>query len=151
MPGDALMLEAVETELPEPGPREILLRQEAIGVNFIDVYYRTGLYRFPNLPAVLGVEGAGVVEAVGAEVTSVQPGDCVAYGRAPLGAYASKRLSCRRTRAIRIPNGLEISADAAAILVRGHHGANAAEARLPRPGPAPSSSSTRRPAASARS
>ncbi len=116
-PGGAEMLDIVEVELPEPGPKEIRLRQEAIGVNFIDVYYRSGLYKLPSLPAVLGIEGAGVVEAVGGEVSSVRPGDRVAYGGAPIGAYASSRI-LPAERAIRIPDGVDI-VTAAALLVRG--------------------------------
>jgi NADPH2:quinone reductase len=116
-PGGVEMLEAVEVELPEPGPEEIRLRHEAIGVNFLDIYHRTGLYEVKSLPAVLGVEGAGIVEAVGSEVASVQPGDRVAYGGAPLGAYASARL-LPADRAIRIPDGVA-SVTAAALTVRG--------------------------------
>ncbi|MFI5014792.1 MAG: quinone oxidoreductase family protein [Hyphomicrobiales bacterium] len=116
-PGGVERLEAAEMELPEPGPKEILLRHEAIGVNFIDIYYRTGFYKLPSLPAVLGVEGAGIVEAVGAEVGSVRPGDRVAYAGAPMGAYASKRL-LPADRAIGIPDGMA-SVTAAAITVRG--------------------------------
>ena len=74
-----------------PGPGEALVRHEAVGVNYIDVYHRTGLYPLPKLPAVLGMEGAGIVEAVGDEVKDIQPGDRVAYAGVPPGAYAEKR------------------------------------------------------------
>jgi len=77
-------------ELPQPGPGEARLRHTAIGLNFIDTYHRTGLYRTP-LPAVLGSEAAGVVEAVGEGVDNVAVGDRVAYGTGPLGAYAEAR------------------------------------------------------------
>src|SRR5689334_11761838 len=81
---EVLRLEEIET--PRPGPGQALVRQEAAGVNFIDVYQRTGLY--PNqLPLTLGQEGAGTVEAVGPEVTEVRPGDRVAY-TGVMGAYA---------------------------------------------------------------
>src|SRR5215468_6843969 len=74
---------------PEPGPGEARIRQTAIGLNFIDVYNRTGLYKMP-LPAVVGQEGAGVVEAVGPGVTEIQVGERVAYAGVP-GAYAEVR------------------------------------------------------------
>ena len=116
-PGGVEMLDVVESEPSRPGPRDILLRQEAIGVNFIDIYYRSGLYKLPSLPHVLGVEGAGIVEAVGGEVAALRPGDRVAYAGAPIGAYASTRL-LPAEKAIRIPDGLA-SATATAMLVRG--------------------------------
>lgn len=75
----------------EPGPGEVRLRQEAIGLNFIDIYHRTGLYPLPALPAVLGLEGAGIVESVGREVAAFKPGDRVAYAGVPPGAYAQVR------------------------------------------------------------
>jgi NADPH:quinone reductase len=115
-PGGARTLEPVEVALPAPAPHEILLRHEAIGVNFIDIYHRTALYAVPTLPVVLGVEGAGVVEAVGREVENLKAGDRVAYGGV-LGGYASSRL-LPAERAIRLPDALS-SIDAAAILVRG--------------------------------
>ena len=78
-----------ELVVPEPGPGEARIHQRAIGVNFIDVYQRTGLYPVP-LPAVLGQEAAGVVEAVGPGVTEVAVGDRVAYAGV-MGAYAEVR------------------------------------------------------------
>ena len=83
-------MEYVDVEVGQPGPGEALVRQHAVGLNFIDVYFRTGLYPQP-LPAGLGQEGAGVVEAVGEGVTHVQPGDRVAYAGGPNGAYAELR------------------------------------------------------------
>lgn len=80
-----------DVEVPPPGPGQVLLRQAAAGVNFIDVYHRTGLYPVP-LPAVLGMEGAGVVEAVGPDVAELRPGDRVAYANPPIGSYAERRL-----------------------------------------------------------
>jgi len=80
-----------EISLPLPGPGEALIRQSAVGLNFIDVYYRTGLYPTP-LPVTLGLEGAGVVEAIGEGVSEVKVGDRVAYAGGPLGAYAEARL-----------------------------------------------------------
>jgi NADPH2:quinone reductase len=79
-------------DVPAPGPGEALVRHEAIGVNFIDTYHRTGLYPVPSLPFTPGMEGAGVVEAVGAGVADLRPGQRVAYAGAPLGAYADRRV-----------------------------------------------------------
>lgn len=74
-----------------PGPGEVILRHEAVGLNFIDVYHRNGLYPVGDLPAVLGMEGAGVVEELGPEVEKIAVGDRVAYAGLPLGAYATVR------------------------------------------------------------
>lgn len=75
-----------------PGPGEARIRHEAIGVNFIDVYHRIGLYPLPGMPAVIGMEGAGKVEAVGEGVSEVSVGDRVAYAGLPPGAYAEVRV-----------------------------------------------------------
>jgi len=91
-PGAPDVLNAVDIDVPAPGPGEVRVRQSVIGVNFVDVYYRTGLYPLPQYPAVLGFEGAGVVDAIGPDVTSVSPGDRAAYHGMPLGAYAEVRL-----------------------------------------------------------
>jgi NADPH2:quinone reductase len=88
--GGPEVLEYVDVEVGEPGPGEARVRQHAIGVNFIDVYFRTGLYAQP-LPSGLGQEGAGVVEAVGEGVTHVRVGDRVAYAGRPNGAYSQVR------------------------------------------------------------
>src|SRR3954471_6775345 len=85
---DVLKWEAVE--VGEPGPGQVRLRQEAAGLNYIDVYHRTGLYPQP-LPFIPGVEGAGVVERVGPDVEELNPGDRVAYA-GPIGGYAEERL-----------------------------------------------------------
>jgi NADPH2:quinone reductase len=76
----------------EPGPGEARVRHTAVGLNYVDVYYRNGLYKAPALPFTPGSEAAGVVEAVGPGVTDIGPGMRVAYGAAPLGAYAEARL-----------------------------------------------------------
>jgi NADPH2:quinone reductase len=81
-----------EVALGEPGPREALMRHTAIGLNFIDTYHRSGLYPLPSLPHGLGMEAAGVVEAVGEAVTEVEPGDRVAYASGPPGSYAEARI-----------------------------------------------------------
>ena len=88
--GGPEVMEYVDVEVGAPGPGEATVRHEAIGLNFIDVYFRTGLYPQP-LPAGLGMEGAGVVEAVGEGVTEVKVGDRVAYAGRPNGAYAQVR------------------------------------------------------------
>ena len=85
---DVLKLETVA--LPPPGPGEARVRHSAIGVNFIDTYHRTGLYKVP-MPSGIGKEAAGVVEAVGEGVTAVVPGDRVVYCDGPLGSYSSER------------------------------------------------------------
>ncbi|MDQ2989073.1 MAG: alcohol dehydrogenase catalytic domain-containing protein, partial [Pseudomonadota bacterium] len=89
--GGPEVLEYVDVEVGDPGPGEARVRHEAIGVNFIDVYFRTGLYPQP-LPGGLGKEGAGVVEAIGEGVTEVKVGDRVAYAGGPTGAYAQARI-----------------------------------------------------------
>jgi NADPH2:quinone reductase len=88
--GGPEVMELVDIELPPPGPGEVRMRHEAIGLNYIDVYHRTGLYPQP-LPGALGVEGAGVVEELGEGVTDLKVGDRVAYGGRPLGAYSEAR------------------------------------------------------------
>ena len=98
-----------------PGPGQVRLRQHAIGLNFVDVYHRTGLYKLP-LPAVLGVEGAGVVEALGPGVTALQIGDRVAYERPP-GAYAEMRLA-PADRMVRLPDAISFE-QAAGLLLKG--------------------------------
>ncbi|KPX28679.1 MULTISPECIES: NADPH:quinone reductase [Pseudomonas syringae group] len=86
--GGPEVLEYVDFEPEAPGPQAVVVRNKAIGLNFIDTYYRSGLYPAPFLPSGLGAEGAGVVEAVGDEVTRFKAGDRVAYGTGPLGAYS---------------------------------------------------------------
>jgi NADPH2:quinone reductase len=103
------VLQWEEVEAADPGPGQIKLRQEAAGLNFIDVYHRTGLYK-QELPFTPGVEGAGVVEAVGADVTNVKEGDRVAYA-GPLGGYAEERL-IDAEKVVKLPD--EISSEQAA-------------------------------------
>src|SRR3979490_469646 len=85
---EALVYEAID--VPPPGAGEVRIRQHAVGLNFIDVYYRTGLYKAPELPFIAGNEASGEVLAVGPGVTNYHPGDRVAY-YFNLGAYASER------------------------------------------------------------
>ncbi len=89
--GDPTVMQWVDVDPGDPGPGEVRLKQEAVGLNFIDVYHRTGLYPLPQMPAILGLEGAGVVDAVGSDVSEFKPGDRVAYAGVPPGAYAQER------------------------------------------------------------
>jgi NADPH:quinone reductase len=101
----------------KPGPGEALIRHEAVGLNFIDVYHRTGLYPLPSLPATPGMEGAGIVEAVGGGVTEVKVGDRVAYAGLPPGAYAQIRLIPAH-RLVRLPESIP-TRQAAGMMLRG--------------------------------
>ena len=114
-PGGAQELRAVACEVARPGPGELLVRQAAAGVNFIDIYQRSGLYPLPRWPAVLGVEGAGVVEAVGAGVSGFRPGDRIAYAGLPVGGYASERV-LPAGRAVPLPDGVPDRVAAASML-----------------------------------
>jgi NADPH2:quinone reductase len=99
---------------PEPGPGEALVRHEAVGLNYIDVYFRTGLYKAP-LPSTPGMEAAGVVVSVGAGVTEVKPGDRVAYAGGPIGAYATER-AIAADRLVVLPAGIDAQTGAAMML-----------------------------------
>jgi NADPH2:quinone reductase len=101
--------------LPSPKPGEALVRHKAVGLNFIDVYFRTGLYKAPSLPAIIGMEGAGIVEAVGEGVTEVAPGDRVAYATGPIGAYAEAR-TIKADRLVKLPEGISFDQGAAMML-----------------------------------
>src|SRR3982751_6441683 len=113
--GGPEVLKWEEVEVGEPGPGQVLLRQEAVGLNFIDVYHRTGLYP-QQLPFTPGVEGAGVVEAVGPKGDNVKTGDRVAYA-GPLGGYAETRLIAA-DRLVKLPDSIS-SEQAAAMLLHG--------------------------------
>ena len=104
-----------EVALPAPGPGEALVRQTAVGVNFIDTYHRSGLYPMPSLPSGIGSEAAGVVEAVGAGVTEVAPGDRVAYAGGPPGSYAERRVM-PAARLVPLPRAIDERTAAAALL-----------------------------------
>ena len=107
-------MQLVELEVGEPGPGEVRIRHHAVGVNFIDIYQRTGLYANP-LPLTLGMEGAGVVEAVGAGVTHLQPGDRVAYASQPPGSYCERRVMPARSVVV-LPDGIDFETGAAMML-----------------------------------
>jgi len=109
------VLRPEQVDLPDPGPGEVRVRQEAVGLNYIDVYHRTGLYPVPQLPSPIGLEGAGVVEAVGPEVSELRVGDRVAYASAPLGAYQAAR-NMPADRLVRLPAGIDTHTAAAMML-----------------------------------
>lgn len=112
--GGPEVLETVEIETPRPGPGEILIRNQAIGLNFIDTYHRTGLYPV-KLPSGLGMEGAGEVLEAGEGVTRFAPGDLAAYASGPIGAYADFHV-VKADRAVRPPAGITAEVAAAALL-----------------------------------
>ncbi len=114
--GGPEVLEVIDIPKPSPGPGEILIRHEAIGLNFIDTYMRSGLYPL-TLPAVLGSEGAGVVEAVGSGVTRFKTGDRAAYGVGSRGAYAEYH-AVPADRAAKLPDTIS-TRTAAAVMLKG--------------------------------
>jgi NADPH2:quinone reductase len=105
-----------EVAVGDPGPGEVRLRQHAVGLNYIDTYHRTGLYKLAALPAVIGMEGAGTVAAVGAGVTGLKVGDRVAYAGV-LGGYAEERLIAA-DRLVKLPSSID-DVTAAAMMLRG--------------------------------
>jgi NADPH2:quinone reductase len=112
---DVLVYE--ELAIGKPGKGQVRIRQTAIGLNFIDVYHRTGLYPTPQLPCTLGMEGAGVVESVGDEVSEIQVGDRVAYAGMPVGAYASERVM-PAAMLVKLPDTIS-GEQAAAMMLQG--------------------------------
>jgi NADPH2:quinone reductase len=107
-------LQLDEVEVGEPGPGEIRIRHQACGVNFIDVYHRTGAYPNP-LPLALGAEGAGIVEAVGEGVVHLKPGDRAAYAANVPGSYSTLRVMPART-VVRLPEAIAFDTGAAMML-----------------------------------
>jgi NADPH2:quinone reductase len=99
---------------PQPGPNEVLIRHAAIGLNYVDVYFRSGLYK-SNLPATLGMEGAGTVLAVGDNVADLAVGDRVAYAGGPLGAYATERVIAA-DRLVKLPDQIDFRTAGAMML-----------------------------------
>ncbi len=112
--GGPEVLQLVDVPVPEPGPGQVLVRQSAIGINYIDTYLRTGLYPAP-LPFVLGREGAGTVAALGPDVRDLQVGQRVAYAQSPLGAYAESHVVPAR-ECVAIPDGVDDRTACAAML-----------------------------------
>ena len=115
--GGPEVLEYREIDVSEPGPGEVRIAQSAIGLNFIDVYHRTGLYPVPSLPAVIGMEAAGVIDAVGDGVTGLHIGERVAYASPPPGAYTESRLIAA-DRVVKLPDGIS-EQQAAAMMLQG--------------------------------
>jgi len=118
--GPPEVLRAEEIEVPAPGPGEAQIRQSAIGVNYVDLYHRAGTphpWPVPAPPTVIGLEGVGIVEAVGEGVSEVQPGDRVAYAYPPLGAYAALR-NMPAERLIKVPEGIG-DVQAAGMMLKG--------------------------------
>ena len=109
-------MHVVEIDVPEPGPGEVRLKQHAAGMNFIDIYYRSGQYQAP-LPHGLGTEGAGEVEAVGAGVKGLKPGDRVAYSSGPLGAYSGAYV-LKADSVVKLPASIGFE-QAAAMMLKG--------------------------------
>lgn len=114
--GGSDVLQFDHAEVGKPGNGEILVRHEAIGLNFIDVYHRTGLYP-ATLPACPGLEAAGVVEEAGPDVESLKPGDRVAYPVGPIGAYCEARVM-PADKVVRVPSGID-ARTAAAVMLKG--------------------------------
>jgi NADPH2:quinone reductase len=113
--GGSEVLELVDVSPSDPGPGEVRVKNEAIGLNFIDIYFRTGLYPAPSLPSGLGTEGAGVVDAVGEDVSHLKTGDRVAYAQGPLGAYAEFH-TLPADKAVLLPDSVDFETAAACLL-----------------------------------
>ncbi len=113
-PGGPEVLRWEDVPTPEPGQGEALVRHAAVGLNFIDVYFRTGLYK-TALPAILGMEASGTVAALGQGVTGVAVGDRVAYATAPIGAYATERVIAA-DRLVKLPDNIDFNTAAAMML-----------------------------------
>jgi NADPH2:quinone reductase len=115
-PGGPEEMKLVDLPVGDPGPGQVRIRHHAIGLNFIDVYQRTGLYPLP-MPLTLGMEGAGVVEAVGEGVTHLKPGDRAAYAGNPPGSYSQVRVMPALT-VCRLPDDIGFDT-AAAMMLKG--------------------------------
>jgi len=113
--GGAEVLQMVEAVPKAPGPGEVRVCNKAVGLNFIDIYFRTGLYPAPSMPSGLGTEGAGVVEAVGEGVTHLKEGDRVAYAQGPLGAYAEQH-TLPADKVVILPDEVDFETAAASML-----------------------------------
>ena len=108
-------MKLVDLPVGEPGPGEIRIRHHACGLNFIDVYQRTGLYQLP-LPLTLGMEGAGVVEAVGEGVTHLKAGDRAAYASQPPGSYCERARDAGQDASCKLPDAIAFETGAAMML-----------------------------------
>ncbi|GLK87277.1 NADPH:quinone reductase [Pseudomonas turukhanskensis] len=115
--GGPEVLEYVDFQPAAPGPNEVRVANHAIGLNFIDTYYRSGLYSPASLPSGLGAEGAGVVEAVGSAVSHLKVGDRVAYGTGPLGAYSEVH-TLPAAHLVKLPDSISFEL-AASVMLKG--------------------------------
>ncbi|WP_277811924.1 NADPH:quinone reductase [Chromohalobacter canadensis] len=113
--GGPEVLEYVDVTPVDPGPGEVRVRNRAVGLNFIDIYFRTGLYPAPSLPSGLGTEGAGEIDAVGEGVKGFAPGDRVAYAQGALGAYAELHV-LPAEKVVALPEAISFETAAAAML-----------------------------------
>ena len=113
-PGGPEQFKLVDVHVGEPGPGEIRIRHKAVGLNYIDVYQRTGMYPFP-MPLQLGMEASGVVEAVGDGVTHLKAGDRAAYASAPPGSYCELRVMPAKT-VCKLPDAISFETGAAMML-----------------------------------
>lgn len=114
-PGGPEVLEYVDFEPAAPKAGEVRVKNHAVGLNFIDIYFRTGLYPAPSMPSGLGTEGAGVIEAVGEGVTHVKEGDRVAYAQGPLGSYSELHV-LPAAKVIKLPEDIAFETAAAGML-----------------------------------
>lgn len=108
------VMRIADVDMPAPGPNQIRVRHEAIGVNYIDTYHRTGLYKIA-LPSGLGLEAAGIIDAIGEGVTRFKPGDRVAYCSGPIGAYAQMNI-VPEGRAVKLPDAISFDVAASSML-----------------------------------
>lgn len=115
--GGPQVLEYVDFEPAEPGPQQVRVRNKAIGLNFIETYFRSGLYPVASFPSGLGNEGAGIVDAVGSEVTRFKVGDRVAYGTGPLGSYSDLH-TLPEASLVHLPEAVSFE-QAAAVMLKG--------------------------------
>lgn len=115
--GGSERLKWKDVEVASPGDGDVLIKHTAVGLNYIDVYFRTGIYPPPTLPFTPGLEGAGVVEAAGANVSELKVGDRVAYAALPLGAYAEQRVM-PADKVVKLPDGVT-NQTAAAMMLKG--------------------------------
>jgi len=113
--GGPEVLEYTEVEVAAPGPGQALVRHRAIGLNFVEIYFRSGVYPAPSMPFSPGSEAAGVVEAIGPDVTDVAPGDRVAYAGGPMGSYCEARVMPARFL-VKLPDSIDEVTAAAAML-----------------------------------
>ena len=114
--GGPEVLELKDIKLEDPKPNEVLIKNEAIGLNYIDTYHRSGLYPI-ELPSNIGIEGAGVIEKIGSDVNDFNIGDKVAYASMPIGSYSTHR-NFPTTKLVKVPEGIELE-NVATLMTKG--------------------------------